>query len=165
MIHLDVAATGSGKTSRSTYMGRTDRLDHLQKRVVDPEREYVLEYDYEQINPKSDIVAVLNWIEATFLIVDCANYYFPDQLTNEKKRILLSAIGGARHRGNYIYLNFHALAQVPYYIRPYIDKITLGHTNDAKDVLKRYGYKDDQLSDAFFWLRTKLNKKHAVRVI
>lgn len=168
VILADVAGGGSGKTTRSVQMGRRKEFRNMNHAVVDPEKEYVLETDFEQINPKADIVTILEqkWLVNTFLIIDCGGYYFSTKNIKEERKLKIkAALGGARHRGNFIYINFHSLIELPSYIRIHLDLMTLGHTNDSSDIIRGYGYKDDKLKEVYHWLREpvrcKEKKPHA----
>lgn len=142
-IIVQVAETGSGKGWRTKMLLKKYGKKNVY--ALDPKGQFKDVRGMKFINPKSDLKIILPQIKDAIIVIDEAAIRFPLAATNAT---LTEALLSCRHNYTTIILNFHALQQVPIYIRNYINIIIIGKTNDDEKQAGKFGKRTAAIHEA-----------------
>lgn len=128
-VIIVVGASGNGK---STWLKTTTReVDTSRFFCYDVNAEY---FDDDDPLPEiDDFLAEMNTKTDCVMVFEEATVFFSNRGSNKTMRQLLVA---KRHRRNLIFLVFHSIRSIPYYIYDLVNYVVVFNTNDTEQIVK-----------------------------
>lgn len=153
--HIIAGMTGVGK---STFV--KNQLDKVPEKgafyIYDVNNEYKAYYNYELIDFE-DFAYNCTLLSDSIIVYEEATVFLDGRLKCDQ--YVQKVLTLKRHRNNFIFLVFHAVAEIPPYVYRLCNFITLFKTNDLPDMSARE-LRDPRLKDFMERIKENSNKHY-----